>query len=132
LLTCRIPRERVALSDYEAWHHVLGGWLLDADMDSGAATTAAERWWDRAEAELGGEVFSRAMQNRQWPQPYQAELEQSWQYVFDVETNVQRRPSTIIQATFEELRPTDVVRAVPLTTPGTAPARRLANLIRYL
>jgi hypothetical protein len=132
LLTCRIPRERVVLSDYEAWHHVLGGWLLSPDYDSGATTTAAEYWWDRVEAALGAEAFKQAMRTWRWPQPYQDELELSWRRIFDVEASVLRRPTTVVQATFEELRPADVIRAVPLTTPGTAPARRLANLIRYL
>jgi hypothetical protein len=132
LLTCNISRQRVVLSDYEAWHHVLGGWLLNPEYDSGAITTAAECWWDRAEAALGAAAFKQALRSRQWPQPYQDELELSWRRIFDVKASVLRHPGTVVQATFEELRPSDVVRAVPLSKPGTSPARRLANLIRYL
>lgn len=111
LLTCRIPRVRVLLSQFDEWHAALN------------STLAIPRWPGEAEEEFDtryDEIVDRfttrldAVSARNppishWPDEIRAEVERSWESIF-VPANFDRR--AYWQATVHEIRTEDVLDAV--------------------
>jgi hypothetical protein len=124
-LTLRMPKDRVLLSDFSAYHFVLNGWYLgfgEADCKQ-----FDKLWYNR----VGGTVDTYDRDNGStvmdyWPdlrkaspadrEEYQAQITASWPRVFDIERfqtdpDVQEYISNgcTIQANFAELRLNEVV-----------------------
>ncbi len=111
LLTCRIPRERVLVSQFDDWHHVLNGspnvLLLPGESidDYGARyDRIVDDLWARAEA---AGVASRNVWD--WPEALRAEVMDTWETIFDPANYCRTH---YWQATLHELRASDVVEAV--------------------
>ncbi len=122
LLTCRLPRSQVLLSEYDTWHVVLNNGYLDANDDP----DAMDQWWAEAERRYG-----TAAHHSPYPPSLQAELEASWPRVFDVD-HWREFYNPYVQATFEVLTLEQVVRAVPLRRPGRDTNRRIGALVHWL
>lgn len=111
LLTCRIPRERVLLSQFNEWHCALNSFLAvpprpgESENDYDARYT---KHVDEFLAHLDNAGVRRAP-IEQWPREIRAEIERSWESIFD-RNNVSK--SSYWQATVHELRAEDVVDAV--------------------
>ena len=103
-----IPREKVLLSAYGDWHCVLNraylpASILEEDYDREMAA------WEEAAKRSGIEVsYGRPKVVVPYPEPWEMQMQTSWEHVFDVEA---RRPTQTIQATFEELKLAEVVKA---------------------
>lgn len=110
LITARVPRARLVLSQYDAWHDVLNRSLHLAPLrDEGLESwerrfdVAWNDWADRVEP-------YRGMPIEAWPTDLRRELEGSWDDVIEpIRTTDQ---NMLVQATISELRAHDVVRAV--------------------
>ncbi len=63
-----IPRERILLLDFDAWHHVLNGWYL-------ALTEEEDEEWDRQLAAARGA-------RKEWVRD---RMRESWERVFDLD-----------------------------------------------
>lgn len=113
LLTCRIPRERVLLSQFDEWHSALNSFLaippqpgeFDAEYDA-RYTALTDAFLVRRDA--GG---LRNVPISQWPARLRRETERSWECIFDRELFDRR---ACWQATVHELRVDDVVDAVQI------------------
>ncbi|MFC4071957.1 DUF3841 domain-containing protein [Actinoplanes subglobosus] len=100
LITARIPRHRVLLSHFDAWHYVLNDWpafeptATDAEMDRIDSAIAEFTGWKPHE-----------------PKPPQLEriIEDTWDLIFDTTL---WPPTNLWQATVPELRLGDVIDAV--------------------
>ncbi|GAB2722762.1 DUF3841 domain-containing protein [Arthrobacter bambusae] len=111
LLTCRVPRERALLSEFDDWHRVLNGSLnvlaLPGESDdaySARFNALYDDFFDRVGAAgVGHDSVST------WPEDLRAEIEASWESIFD--TANYRRVS-YWQATVHELSAEDVTDAV--------------------
>jgi Domain of unknown function (DUF3841) len=115
LLTCRVPRDRVLLSHFDGWHSVLNrglGWFprLPGESEDDAVTR-----WEKASDELDARLEgagARAAPVRDWPADLRAEIERSWECIFD-RRNYGRYD--VWQATVHALYAEDVVNAVQIT-----------------
>lgn len=108
LLTVRVPRERALISDFSDWHAVLNRFLHVA-LRPGENHEA----WEIRRAALDDDFRVRAepyecLPITEWRQGLRAELESSWEAIFDPETWGE---GASLQATMRELRADDVVRA---------------------
>lgn len=109
LLTVRIAPERALISEFSDWHAVLNRYL-HVPVEPGMSDAAWEARWERLGADF--EERARAFRSEpleRWPRALRAELESSWEAIFDPSTWQAGRP---LQATVRELRPADVTRAV--------------------
>ena len=109
LLTVRVPRERVLLSHFGDWHTVLN---RGPDVPLLPGETF-EEWSPRFDA-LYDEWCARVHTYRDlpiaaWPPFLRAELEASWESIFDLSN---REEPLYVQATIHALHPDEVVRAV--------------------
>lgn len=99
-----VPKDRVLLSAYWAWHFVLNVWYLpQSDGDDYERESNA---WD-AELERNGYTDYVAL-----PEPWATRKIESWNRIFDVEA---LRADNTIQANFERLNLEDVVRVTEFT-----------------
>lgn len=109
LISVRVARERVLISEFLDWHAVLNRFYhLPARTDEGADAWQAR--WERIEADFG--TRSAPYEDRpfsDWPVALRAELEASWETIFDPAT-WSRAPT--LQAVMRELHVEDVIRAV--------------------
>lgn len=104
LLTCRVPRERVLLSEFVAWHDVLNRCLVVDDLPPQAQEEAIEAFWEQRERDGLGELPLA-----QWPPALREQVLRSWQRIFDRRAHA--RGSTW-QGCVEHLETGDVVDAV--------------------
>lgn len=113
LLTCRVPRDRVLLSHFDGWHSVLNrgyGWLSRLPGESGDEAFARwEKASDEMDARLEEAGVHRAAPAGDWPADLRAEVERSWECIFDRD-NYGRYE--VWQATAHALYAEDVVEAV--------------------
>ena len=113
LLTCRVPRDRVLLSHFNDWHSVLNrslGW--GSRLPGESEDDAFARWEeasDELDARLEGAGVHRYAPVRDWPTDLRAEVERSWECIFDRD-NYGRYD--VWQATVHVLYAEDVVEAV--------------------
>jgi len=111
LLTCRIRREDVVISDFGDWHCVLNRTPLvasvpgeDGDAYGRRLDPILDDFFDRREAAGMG---SAPLVD--WPDQLRREVETTWTGIFDAEQWSNR---SVLQATVPELRAEQVVRAV--------------------
>ena len=108
-LELAIPTDQVLLSAYGSWHSVLGRDYLpqalvweDYERESDAWEEAAGIKWH----------FALQVPNVLYPEPWETQMQTSWERVFDVDA---RRPRETIQATFERMDLTDVIKVTEFT-----------------
>jgi hypothetical protein len=105
-----IPRDKVLLSAYGAWHYVLNGWYLPHSVEDGAYERENDLWED----DLRAHGLDRWAGLR-LPEPWRSRMIASWDRIFDVgdlhDTNT-------IQACFERLDIQDVVAVTFYTIPA--------------
>lgn len=104
-LECEIEESRVLLSDFDLWHFVLNYWYLSDDENDDAAFDSL--------LEARGLNYYR--QEPLSDPVLHARIAASWQRIFDLDwineyTGSTRREEKYIQATFWELRLSDVKR----------------------
>jgi hypothetical protein len=113
LLTCRVPRDRVLLSHFDGWHSALNRSLGVMPLLPGESEDDASARWEKAsdelDARLEGAGMHRAAPVRDWPTDLRAEVERSWECIFD-RGNYGRYD--VWQATVHALRAEDVVETV--------------------
>lgn len=115
LLTCRIPRERVLLSHYSVWHSALNSSVATPEWPGESDDECRVRW-DQIYDEFDASIKAAGVVNtpiRLWPAGLRAEVEQSWECIFDRRLHRRKDPW---QATVHELRAEDVVEAVRILT----------------
>ncbi|WP_171042457.1 DUF3841 domain-containing protein [Sinomonas gamaensis] len=113
LLTCRIPRERVLLSQYDDWHQVLNespNILSLPGETPDEYEVRIEGIYDDLHARLKAAGAHRVPISA-WPEELRLEVESSWEAIFDPANYTRRR---YWQATVHELLAEDVVEAVRL------------------
>lgn len=109
MLSVRVPRRRVLISDLADWHAVLNQYL-HVPLLPGESEEAWEKRWVALDDDFTARTehcSSRPL--AQWPEALRSELETSWEAIFDPATWVEGRT---LQATLRELRAEDVLRAV--------------------
>ncbi|MEG3614655.1 DUF3841 domain-containing protein [Isoptericola haloaureus] len=109
LLTLRVARDRVLLSDYIDWHQVLNRCINIAPLPGETDAEWGRRFdveWDAWDERT--RCFDRVALAL-WPLDLRAEIEASWEAIFDLATIP---PHRSLQATVHELTERDVVRAV--------------------
>ena len=114
LLTCRVPRVRVLLSHFDGWHSVLNRGLGVMPRLRGESEDDAFARWEKASDELDArleDTGARAAPVRDWPPDLRAEIEQSWECIFD-RGNYGRYD--VWQATVHALHADDVVLAIQI------------------
>jgi len=109
LLTVRVAKERVLLSEFFDWHAVLNRSLHVPPLPGESDET-----WEVRCNPIDEDVDARAKPYRKepiatWPEALRTEIESSWEAIFDPAT---WRTPPALQATMRELRAKDVVRAV--------------------
>jgi len=109
LLSVQVARDRALFSDFNAWHDVLNR-VLHVPRERGENAEA----WDARWEELDNAFRARAepyddQPLATWPIELRAELETSWEAIFDPATWPRYGDR---QATMRVLRAEDVVRAV--------------------
>ncbi|MFT4234454.1 MAG: DUF3841 domain-containing protein [Microbacterium sp.] len=109
LLTVRMPREQVLLSEFVDWHCVLNR-FLHIPQHPGESDQAWERRGDAVHDGFDARArpFSEAP-IEQWPNGLRAEIEGSWQAIFDPTT---WGADAALQATARRVLASDVLRAV--------------------
>lgn len=110
LVTCRVPRDRVLLSHFDDWHSVLNRGLsisLQPGETEDDMLARADRFNARVEA-----AGMRAAPVSDWPADLRAEIERSWESVFD-QAGYGRHD--VWQATVSVLYAEDVVSAVRIS-----------------
>jgi hypothetical protein len=111
LLTCRVPRKRVLLSEFNDWHRVLNGspnvLPLPGECD--------DAYGDRLHALLD-DFFARVRATgvrddavNTWPEDLRQEIEASWESIFEP---ANYESTSYWQATVHELHAEDVTGAV--------------------
>jgi hypothetical protein len=113
LLTCLIPRERVLVSHFTAWHYVLNRWLLIA-RENNETPTGFDARAGQLEEEFRVQLDSAGLWNApisEWPAALRERIEESWLAIFEVD---RLEPPHFWQATVHELRAEDVIRAVKI------------------
>jgi hypothetical protein len=114
LLTSRVPRERVLLSQFGDWHSALNRSPLlivfpgESDEEYCARL---ERAFEEVDARISGAGVARDAGYRHWPEDLRTELESNWEFILDP-GNYGRYESW--QATVHCLYEDDVVEAVRL------------------
>ena len=114
LLTCRIPRERVLLSQYEAWHEVLNR-VPSLQPETGEGDDAYDARYNALLDNFSRQLrdagaFHNVMES--WPAELREEVERTWQSILDPAAF----PKTAYwQATTHWLRSEDVVEVVRFT-----------------
>ncbi|UAL31136.1 DUF3841 domain-containing protein [Nocardioides rotundus] len=110
LLTVRMHRRDVLLSDFGDWHSVLNRSLAIPPLPHETWEAWEERfertyeeWWRRVQPHADAPLST-------WPPPLRAELEASWTAVFEVSSDG-RDGAGGVQATTTVVRVEDVVRA---------------------
>lgn len=109
LLTVRVERARVLLSEFLDWHAVLNRSLhvppLPGEID--------EEWearWNLLDDDFTARASPyRALPIDEWPGGLRTEMESSWEAIFDPAT---WRTPPVLHATMRDLRADDVIRAV--------------------
>ena len=117
LVTCRVPRARCLLSNYDDWHSVLNGGLCiswtGAEPAAGPDLDAYELRLDEAYATVAARLAAVGLgwdaPVEKWPADVRSDLETSWELIFDI-GRYQR--GSYWQATVEELYAADVTAAV--------------------
>ena len=104
LLTCRLPRERVLLSEFVAWHAVLNRCLVVDDLPLEDQEAAVDAFFAERDRDSLGDVPLT-----QWPPALRERVLRSWQRIFDQRAHP--RGSTW-QGCVEHLEAGDVVDAV--------------------
>jgi hypothetical protein len=113
LLTCRVPRPRVLLSHFDGWHSVLNrglGWV--SRRLPGESEDDAFARWEKASQDLDARLENAGVRGapvRDWPLGLRAEIERSWEYIFE-HGNYGR--CDVWQATVHALYADDVVQAI--------------------
>ncbi|WP_369046773.1 DUF3841 domain-containing protein [Sinomonas sp. P10A9] len=111
LLTCRIPRERVLVSQFDDWHQVLDGFPNVLPLAGESDDDYGDRR-DRILDDLYGRAEAAGAANRlvwDWPDALRSEVMDSWETIFDP-ANYPR--THYWQATVHELSADDVIEAV--------------------
>lgn len=108
-LTVHVRRARVLLSEFGDWNIVLNRGL-NLPQEAGES----ELEYEQCYTALDDDFDSRAEPYRsapitEWPVDLRAEMESSWEAIFDPAS---WRPKRLLQATVREIRAADVVRAV--------------------
>lgn len=109
-LALSVPRERVLLSAYGDWHHVLSGDYLPPSQNPDKRLQESEAWERQFEALITAGEAPRITETSR------TLLEESWERIFDVE---ELRNTNTIQATFERLDLLDVVSVTEFTVAAT-------------
>jgi Domain of unknown function (DUF3841) len=113
LLTCRVPRERVLLSNYEGWNAVTGRTLAPTPPAPGESQSDAlarnKAMSDSFDARLRDAEVQFGAPFEDWPSHLRAEAEQSWEGIFD---HRQYGPLEEWQATVHMLHLKDVTSMV--------------------
>ena len=109
LLTVRVAKDHVLLSEFLDWHAVLNRSLHVPPLPGESDEAWEARW-----SPIDEDFDERAKPYRKepiaaWPEALRAEIESSWEAIFDPAT---WRTPPVLQATMRELRTEDVVRAV--------------------
>lgn len=114
LLTCRVPRERVLLSQFADWHSALNRSPLIIELDGESDEEYGARL-DRAFEEVDARIRASGVEldagYRHWPEDLRTELETSWEFILDP-GNYGRYEAW--QATVHCLHQDDVIEAVRL------------------
>jgi hypothetical protein len=106
-LELAIPKEQVLLSAYGSWHCVLNRGYLPEAIEWEDYERELDAWEDQAK-QSGVEVSGGSKKGFiPYPEPWEEQMKASWERVFDIEA---RRPTETIQATFERLELTQVVK----------------------
>lgn len=114
LLKCRVPRERVLLSQFGDWHSALNlsPLIIEHPGESDEGHMARlERAFDEVDARVRAAGVASDAGYRHWPEALRTELELSWEFILDP-GNYGRYESW--QATMHCLYEEDVVEAVRL------------------
>lgn len=85
LLTCRIPREHVLLSEFSDWHNVLNGFpnvylLPDEAVEDCDRLEAILDWYESA----AGTEHLWGLPRASWPPGLRGRLESSWEGIFEL------------------------------------------------
>jgi hypothetical protein len=108
LVTLRVPRERVLLSDFDDWHAVLNHWELHPRaLDDAEADRRIDAFWEERDA-LG--VGTSGIET--WPEPLRLRVMASWSQVFEIGP-----PPRAVQAVTCRFDAGDVVDAVEVVRP---------------
>lgn len=113
LLTCRIPRERVLLSQFDEWHSALNS-ALAVMVDPGETDESFESRFDELTDAFIARLDDANVRNSpisEWPADLRAEAESSWECIFD-RRRFDRR--SYWQATVHDIRAEDVTDAVTI------------------
>jgi hypothetical protein len=116
LLTCRVPRERVLLSQFGDWCSALNRspLLIEFPGESDEEYCARlERAFDEVDARISAAGVARDAGYRHWPEDLRTDMESSWEYMLEP-GNYGHYESW--QATAHCLYEDDVVEAVRLQT----------------
>lgn len=109
LLTVRVPRDRVLISEFSDWHAALNR-FLHVPARPGESPDAWERRWTALDDDFRARATPyERLPIDEWPQSIRTEIEASWEAIFDPAT---WSAKASLQATMRELRAPDVVRAV--------------------
>lgn len=109
LLTVRVAQARVLLSDFLDWHVVLNR-SLHVPLLPGESNEEWEARWTLIDEDFEERATPyRGEPTTAWPEALRAEIESSWEAIFDPAT---WRTPPVLQATMRELRAEDIVRAV--------------------
>lgn len=114
LLTCRVPRERVLLSQFGDWHSALNRspLIIEVTGESDDEYMARlERAFEDVDARVRAAGTAPDAGYRHWPEDLRTELEMSWEFILDP-GNYGRYDSW--QATAHYLYEDDVIEAVRL------------------
>lgn len=111
LLTVKVARDRVLLSEFLDWHAV-----LNRSLHVPPLLGESNEEWEARWSPLDEDFDERAKPYRgepitAWPEALRAEIESSWEAIFDPTT---WRTPPVLQATMRELRTDDIVRAVQI------------------
>jgi Domain of unknown function (DUF3841) len=85
LLTCRVPRERVLLSNFADWHSVLNACPFVPDLP-GATDDAFSARIDKVLEDFDDRLKAAGARDAGisgWPEHLKAEAEQSWEFALD-------------------------------------------------
>ena len=113
LLTCRIPRERVLLSQFDEWHSALNS-ALAVPMEPGESEESFESRYSELTDAFLARLEAANVRNSpisEWPADLRAEAERSWECIFDRQRFDRR---SYWQATVHEIRAEDVTDAVTI------------------
>lgn len=109
LLTVRVERARVLLSEFLDWHAVLNR-SLHVPALPGESDEEWEARWNLLDDDFTARAAPyRALPIDEWPGDLRTEMESSWEAIFDPAT---WRTPPVLQATMRDLRADDVIRAV--------------------